>query len=54
MSGRNSTKDKDLPRLGWRDMLALTIAAYQVLLPFLLVMVGAVLLVYLLFRFVFS
>lgn len=38
----------------WSDTLAMIIAAYQVLFPMLLVMVGVLFLFYLLFQFVFS
>ncbi len=42
------------PELGWKDILALTIAAYQVLFPMVLAMGAALFLAYLLFRFYFS
>jgi hypothetical protein len=38
----------------WKDVLAMIIAAYQLFLPVLLVLVGAMLLAYLLFRFAFA
>lgn len=46
-------QDEDLPRYGWSDVLAMVIAAYQVIMPVVLLFIGAVVLVYLFFRFVF-
>lgn len=45
---------KPLPRLGWRDILAMIIAAYQVLLPIMLIMFGTLVFAFLLFRWVFN
>lgn len=61
-AARNRTRDQEdeelpeeeeLPKLGWKDTVALIIAAYQVLFPMLLAMGGALLVVYLLFRWYF-
>lgn len=38
---------------GWKDILAMIIAAYQILLPMLAAIIGALLVVYFLFRFLF-
>lgn len=43
----------DLPKMSWREVMALTVAAYQVLLPLLLALVGALLIAYLLFAWYF-
>jgi hypothetical protein len=43
----------DLPQFGWKDILAMVIAAYQILFPFLAVLIGAMLIGYLIFRFAF-
>lgn len=40
-------------KLGWSDIFAMIIAAYQVLLPMVLVIIGAMLVVYLLFVLLF-
>ncbi|MEW8978128.1 MAG: hypothetical protein AB2385_06950 [Symbiobacterium sp.] len=45
--------EKGEPRFTWADTLAMIIAAYQVLLPVVLAMIGVMLLVYLLFRLLF-
>lgn len=45
--------EEDLPRFGWSDVLAMTIAAYQIIMPIVLLFIGVVVLVYLLFRFIF-
>ncbi len=45
--------EEDLPRFTWTDTLAMIIAAYQVLMPVVLVMIGVLLAVYFLFRLVF-
>lgn len=46
--------DEELPQMGWSDVFAMVIAAYQVLLPVVLGLIGAILVTYLLFRFYFS
>lgn len=51
--GVQETGKEDLPRFTWTDTLALIIAAYQVLLPVVLVMIGVLLAVYFLFRLLF-
>ncbi|HEY3367748.1 MAG TPA: hypothetical protein VGK74_22040 [Symbiobacteriaceae bacterium] len=50
---RGDDEGDDMPRLGWRDVVALIIAAYQVLLPILGAMIAVLLAVYLLFRLLF-
>ncbi|MBP2017746.1 Flp pilus assembly protein TadB [Symbiobacterium terraclitae] len=47
------TQKEELPRFTWTDTLAMIIAAYQVLLPVVLVMIGVLLAVYFLFRWAF-
>lgn len=42
------------PKFDWRDIFAMIIAAYQILFPMLLIMIGALLVTYLIFRFAFS
>lgn len=42
--------EEKVPKMGWADILALTIAAYQLILPVLAALVGAVVVVYLLIR----
>mgnify|MGYP000497993517 CR=1 FL=1 len=51
-AGQGKAED-DLPRFSWTDTLAMIIAAYQVLMPVVLVMIGVLLAVYFLFRLVF-
>lgn len=46
-------EDDELPKFGWKDILALIIAAYQILFPFLAILIGAMLIGYLIFRFAF-
>jgi len=46
--------EKPLPKLGWRDIVALIIAAYQVLFPVMLAMFGALFLAYWIFRMLFT
>ncbi|HYF94746.1 MAG TPA: hypothetical protein VD969_21240 [Symbiobacteriaceae bacterium] len=46
--------EEELPKFGWKDILAMCIAAYQILFPILLALIGAMLLAYLLFRWYFS
>jgi len=45
--------EEPLPEMGWKDIVAMTIAAYQILLPILLIIFAALGVVWLLFRFVF-
>lgn len=46
-------EDEEL-KLGWKDILALIIAAYQILFPILLTMVAVMGIVWLIFRFYFG
>lgn len=46
-------EEEELPRLGWRDTLAMIIAAYQVLFPIILAMFATMAIAYLLFRWYF-
>lgn len=46
--------EEEMPNFTWKDILAMVIAAYQILLPFLLILIAAMLVAYLLFRYVFS
>lgn len=46
--------DDDMPKFSWSDTFAMIIAAYQVLLPMLLAMVGVMLAAYFLFQLLFS
>lgn len=41
------------PHFSWLDILAMIIAAYQIVFPILLLFVGAVVVAYLLFRLAF-
>lgn len=50
----NEVPEEDPPKFTWSDTLAMIIAAYQVLFPMLLIMVGVMAVFYLLFQFVFS
>jgi len=50
---RREAEDDDLPRFTWTDTLAMIIAAYQVLMPVVLVMAGVLVAVYFLFRLLF-
>lgn len=52
--GPDADEEEELPKLGWSDTFAMIIAAYQVLLPMLLLMIGVMVAAYLLFRFIFS
>lgn len=45
---------EDEVKFSWSDTLAMIIAAYQVVLPMLLAMIGVMVLAYLLFRLIFS
>lgn len=47
-------EDEEPLNLSWKDTLALIIAAYQILFPILLVMLGVVGIVWLIFRFYFG
>ncbi|MFZ5814566.1 MAG: hypothetical protein ACOY93_04625 [Bacillota bacterium] len=46
--------EEEIPQFGWSDTLAMIIAAYQVLMPMVLAMAGILILVYFLFRWIFS
>lgn len=50
---READGDDDTPRFTWTDTLAMIIAAYQVLMPIVLLMIGVLLVVYLVFRVFF-
>jgi len=52
--GPDDNEQEDLPKLTWTDTFAMIIAAYQVLLPMLLLMIGVMVAAYLLFRLMFS
>lgn len=52
--GTNDGEEEDLPKFSWSDTFAMIIAAYQVLLPMLLAMIGVMIGAYLLFRLIFS
>lgn len=47
-------EEEELPKFTWSDTFAMIIAAYQVLLPMLLAMVGVMVAAYFLFQFIFS
>lgn len=47
-------REEEIPRFSWSETFAMIIAAYQVLLPILLAMIGVLLFVYLLFRWAFA
>lgn len=51
--GREPEKKGDLPQFTWLDVLALSIAAFQVILPVVLLFFGALVVVYLVFRLLF-
>jgi type II secretory pathway component PulF len=46
--------DEEMPKFTWSDTFAMIIAAYQVLLPMLLAMIGVMVAAYFLFRLIFS
>ncbi|MDF2631042.1 MAG: hypothetical protein K0R39_4873 [Symbiobacteriaceae bacterium] len=46
--------DEEIPKFGWKDVLAMCIAAYQLLFPILFALIGAMLLVWLLFKWFFK
>lgn len=46
--------DEAPPRFDWKDIFAMVIAAYQILFPILGIMVGAMVVAYLIFKYVFS
>lgn len=48
--GPGSEGEEPLPHFSWQDILAMIIAAYQVVLPIVLLFVGIMVLVYFLFR----
>jgi len=43
--------EEGLPKFGWRDVVAFTIAAYQLLLPIILACFGLLIAVYLIMRY---
>jgi hypothetical protein len=45
--------DDELPHFGWKDILAMCIAAYQIIFPILLLLVGVMFVAFLLFRLYF-
>lgn len=47
-------EEEPLPHFGWKDILAMCIAAYQILFPILLGLIAAMVLAYLLFKWYFS
>lgn len=47
-------EEEELPKFGWKDVLAMSIAAYQIIFPILLALIGAMLLVWLLFKWWFK
>ncbi len=51
---REQPEDEELPKFSWSDTFAMIIAAYQVLLPMILAMIGVILAAYFLFRWMFS
>jgi hypothetical protein len=46
--------DEEMPKFGWKDILAMCIAAYQLLFPILLALIGAMLLTWLIFKWFFN
>jgi len=46
--------EEEMPKFTWSDTFAMIIAAYQVLLPMLLAMIGVMIAAYFLFRLIFS
>jgi len=50
----SDAQEDEVPHFGWKDIVALCIAAYQILFPILLALTGAMVLAYLLFRWYFS
>lgn len=47
-------EEEEMPKFTWSDTFAMIIAAYQVLLPMLLAMIGVMIAAYFLFRLIFS
>lgn len=47
-------EDGEIPKFGWKDILAMCIAAYQIIFPILLALIGAMLLVWLFFKWFFK
>ena len=45
---------EETPHFGWKDILAMCIAAYQIIFPILLALIAAMILAYLLFKWVFT
>lgn len=48
------TSEEDLPQLTWKDTLAMIIAAYQVLFPVVLALIGVLFVVWFIFAYLFS
>lgn len=46
--------DEEVVHFSWKDILAMCIAAYQIIFPILLALIGAMLLALLLFRWYFK
>lgn len=46
--------EEEMPKFTWSDTFAMIIAAYQVLLPMLLAMIGVMIAAYFLFQLIFS
>jgi hypothetical protein len=47
-------QEGEIPRFGWSDILAMVIAAYQILFPVVLLMIGGLVLVYFFFKWFFA
>lgn len=47
-------EEEELPRFGWKDIFAMCIAAYQIIFPILLLLIGVMVVVFLLFRWYFG
>ncbi|HWI60881.1 MAG TPA: hypothetical protein VNT75_03485 [Symbiobacteriaceae bacterium] len=52
--GESEGGEGEIPHFGWKDILAMCIAAYQIIFPILLALIGAMILAYLLFKWVFA
>lgn len=51
--GEEPEEAEPRPQFTWLDILAMTIAAYQVIFPIVFLFIGAMVLVYFLFRWLF-
>lgn len=47
-------EEEEIPKFSWSDTFAMIIAAYQVLLPMLLAMIGTIVAAYFLFTWIFA